>query len=184
MTGNVWVVATAATEAIEASEQHGFGLNFDILEANLVNLLIVIGLLVYFGRGFLGKILTDRRTSIEAAIQEAEQRKQQAAAALAEQQQNLAQAQAEAERIRAAAVENAAVAKAEIMAQAEQDIGRMRATVSQDVSAEEARIMAELRQRIAALAVEKVEAELPARLNDELQQRLVDRSIAALGGDS
>ncbi|MEM1254426.1 MAG: F0F1 ATP synthase subunit B, partial [Cyanobacteria bacterium P01_H01_bin.21] len=32
-----------------ASEEGGFGLNFDILETNLINLVIIIGVLVYFG---------------------------------------------------------------------------------------------------------------------------------------
>ncbi|NJK40679.1 MAG: F0F1 ATP synthase subunit B, partial [Acaryochloridaceae cyanobacterium SU_2_1] len=32
-------------------EAGGYGLNLDIFEANLVNLVIVMGLLVYLGRG-------------------------------------------------------------------------------------------------------------------------------------
>ena len=35
---------------------HGFGLNFNILETNLLNLVLVIVLLVYFLKGFLGNI--------------------------------------------------------------------------------------------------------------------------------
>jgi F-type H+-transporting ATPase subunit b len=45
------------TEVVETAEAGGFGLNFDILETNLVNLAIVAGVLIYFGRGFLGKTL-------------------------------------------------------------------------------------------------------------------------------
>lgn len=30
----------------------GFGINSNILETNLINLLIVVGILVYFGKGF------------------------------------------------------------------------------------------------------------------------------------
>ncbi|NET33716.1 MAG: F0F1 ATP synthase subunit B, partial [Cyanothece sp. SIO1E1] len=42
-------------------------MNFDILETNLINLTIVIGLLFYFGRNLLGKTMTERRSGIEAA---------------------------------------------------------------------------------------------------------------------
>jgi F-type H+-transporting ATPase subunit b len=42
--------------------------------------------------------------------------------------------------------------------------------------------MRELQQRIAAMAIERSEAELPNRLNDEVQRRLVDASIAMIGG--
>jgi F-type H+-transporting ATPase subunit b len=184
--GIVWKLVTGASvlgsEVAEAAEEGGFGFNFDILEANLVNLAIVIAILVYFGRGFLTKVLGDRKSAIETAIREAEQRKKDAAIALAEQQQKLAQAQAEAERIRAAAEEAAKVARAEILAKGERDIQRMRETASQELNTEQERIMNELRQRIAALALQRVESELPSRLNDEVQQRLVDRSIATLGG--
>jgi len=169
-------------EVAETAHEGGFGLNFDILETNLINLTIVIVLLVYFGRGFLGKILTERRAAIETAIKEAEQRKKEAAVALAEQQQKLAQAQVEAEKIKASAQEAAKVARDEILAKAEQDIQRMREVAAQDLSTEQERVIAELRQRVASLALKRVEAELPARLNDSVQQQLVDRSIAMLGG--
>ncbi|MDX2244047.1 MAG: F0F1 ATP synthase subunit B [Leptolyngbyaceae cyanobacterium bins.302] len=182
MLGNfVWLVAEAG---VEASEGGGFGLNFDILETNLVNLTIVIGVVIYFGRGFLGKALGDRRSAIEAAIKEAEERRQQAAAALAEEQQKLAQAQQEATRIRAASEERAAAAKAAILEQSEQDIQRLRESVSQDVDTERARAIAELRQRVTALALQKAEAELPSHLNDDVQRGIIDRSIAMLGGAS
>ncbi|NJP08263.1 MAG: F0F1 ATP synthase subunit B [Leptolyngbyaceae cyanobacterium RU_5_1] len=180
MTGNfLWLLAEAGTEA---SESGGFGINFDILETNLINLSIVIGILVYFGRGFLGKVLGDRRSTIATAIREAEERRKQAAAALADEQQKLAQAQQEATRIRAAAQERATATRAAILAQAERDIERLRETASQDVNTERDRAIAELRQRIATLALQRAEAELPSRLNDEVQNSIINRSIAMFGG--
>lgn len=176
-----WLIAEAG---MESAEERGFGINADILETNLVNLLIVVGLLVYFGRGFLGKILSDRRSVIETAIKEAEERKQQAAAALAAGQQKLAQAQQEAARIRAAAEERANTTKMAILEQSERDIQRLRESVTQDVDAERARAIAELRQRVTALALQKVESELPSHLNEDVQRGIVDRSIAMLGGAS
>ncbi|MBD2462124.1 F0F1 ATP synthase subunit B [Oscillatoria sp. FACHB-1407] len=172
----------AASEISEAAEGGGFGINSDILETNLINLLIIIGVLIYFGRGFLGKTLGDRRAKIEAAIEDAEKRKKEAAAALADQQQKLAQAQAEANRIRAAAEESAKAARASILAQAEQDIERMRATAAQDLTSQQERVIRELRQRVVALAMQQVEQRLQSGLNPEAQQQLIDRSIAMLGG--
>lgn len=177
----IWLVAEAGAEPSEAG---GFGINTDILEANLINLAIVAGLLFYFGRGFLGKILSDRRSAIETAIKEAETRRQTAAAALADEQQKLAQAQQEATRLRAAAEERAATAKAVILEQAERDIQRLRESVTQDMDAERAKAIAELRQRVVALALQKAEAELPSRLNDDSQRDIVNRSIAMIGGAS
>jgi F-type H+-transporting ATPase subunit b len=164
-----------------AAEEGGFGLNFDILETNLVNLSIVIAVVVYFGKGFLSKTLGDRQAAIATAIKEAEDRKQKAAAALAEAQQNLAQATAQAEKIRASAGDAAKAASAEILAKAAQDVQRMRETAAADISNEQTRVINELRQRVVALAMQKVESELPSRLNDSTQQQLIDRSIAMIG---
>ncbi len=164
-------------------EEGGVGLNFDILETNLINLAIIIGVLFYFGRKFIGKILDTRKTDIETAILDAEQRKREAAAALAEQQQKLALAKEEAQTILANAAQTATRTKEEILAQAEADVARMQATAAQDVSSQQARVMRELRQRVATLALERSEAELPNRLNDDVQRRLVDASIAMLEGD-
>ncbi|KAM3093158.1 F0F1 ATP synthase subunit B [Phormidesmis sp. 146-35] len=179
-----WQLATGATllgaEVAEAAEKGGFGLNADILETNLINLSIVIALVVYFGKGFLGKILGERRSAIETAIKEAEQRKQSAASALAEQQQKLAQAQGEAAKIRASAEDGAKAARESILAKAEQDIQRMRETAAQEMGSDQERVINELRQRIAVLAMQRAEGELPGRLNDDVQQRLVNSSIAQL----
>jgi F-type H+-transporting ATPase subunit b len=172
----------AAADFSEAAEAGGFGINFDILETNLINLLIIIGVLIYFGRGVLGGILGDRRAKIEVAIQDAEKRKKEAAAALADQQQKLAQAQSEANRIRAAAEESAKVSRQAILTQAEQDIERLRATAAQDVTSQQERIINELRQRVVALAMQQAEERLRSGLSADAQQQLIDQSVATLGG--
>jgi len=73
---------SASSELAEAEGHGGFGLNFDVLEANLINLTILIGVLFYFGRKVVGNILSERRANIEAAIKEAEQRQKEAAGTL------------------------------------------------------------------------------------------------------
>ncbi|HEY9647037.1 MAG TPA: F0F1 ATP synthase subunit B [Chroococcidiopsis sp.] len=172
-----------ATELPEAGHS-GFGINLDILETNVINLAIIIGALVYFGRGFLGKTLSERRSQIEIAINEAEKRKQNAAAALAEQQQKLAQAKTEAARIRAAAEESAEAARLSILAEAEQDVERLKSTAAQDVASQQERVIRELRQRVVTLAIQKAEARLKGGLSGDAQKQLVDRSIALIGGNS
>ena len=174
--GNFWLLAHA--------EAAGFGLNLDIFETNLINLAIVIGVLVYFGRQVLGKILTERSENIESAIADAEKRQKDAAAALAEQQQKLAEAQAEANRIRAEAETKAKAAKEVILAQAKKDVERLQAEAVQDLSSAQDRAIAELRQRATQMALQKAESHLKTQLDEGKQQKLIDRSIALLGGGS
>ncbi|MEL6157966.1 MAG: F0F1 ATP synthase subunit B [Cyanobacteria bacterium J06623_5] len=164
-----------------ASETKGFGLNFDILETNLINLTIIISVLIYFGKGFLGSKLKERRDAIEMAIREAEARQKKAAASLAEQQQKLQMAKREAERIKAAAQTNADSARAAVLAQSAKDIERLKAAAAQDMSSQQDRVMQELRQRVSAMALEKVRSRLPEVLNEGKQAQLVDQSIAQLG---
>jgi F-type H+-transporting ATPase subunit b len=178
-------LATGATilgaEMAEA-EAGGFGLNLDIFETNVVNLAIVIGVLVYFLRGFLSKALTDRSSAIEVALTEAERRRQETANALAAEREKLKQAQAEAAQIQAQAEADAQTAKAAILAKAADDVTKMKQAAAADLGAEEMRIMGQLRQRIAQLAMQQAEQQLSGRLDDVAQQRLVDRSITLLGG--
>jgi F-type H+-transporting ATPase subunit b len=178
-------LATAAAEvAAEGGSEGGLGLNFDILETNLINLVLIIGVLFYFGRKFLGNILSERRANIEEAIREAEKRQKDTAAALADAQQKLAQAQAEAEKIRASAEENAQTARTAILEGAARDVERLKETAVQDLNGEREKAIAELRQRVAALAIQRVEVQLREGLDESAQGQLIDRSIALLGGGS
>lgn len=186
MMGNFLLLAAQASavnaEVAEAGAEGGFGLNFDILETNLINLAIIIGVLLYFGRRFVGKTLSERRERIETAIQSADKRQREAVAALSDQQQKLGSAQAEAERIRVQAEENAKVARENILAAAAQDVERMKQTAAQDLNSERERAIAQLRQQVVAMALQKVESQLQTGVDEAAQQQLIDRSIALLGG--
>lgn len=183
--GTFSFLATAAAEvAAEGGSEGGFGLNFDILGTNLINLSIIIGVLFFFGRKVVGNTLSERRSKIEEAVQDAEKRQKVAAASLADAQQKLAKAQAEAEKIRAAAEENAQAARAAVLEAAAKEVERMRETAVQDLNTERERAIAQLRQRVAAMAMQQVESQLRDHLNDSAQQQLIDRSIALMGGGS
>lgn len=174
-------VLLLATETKEAARE-GFGLNLNILATNLFNLAILLGVVIYYGRKVLGQILGDRRSKIAEQIEEAETRQQKAAVALGEGQKKLTESQAEAERIIAKAQQRSQTFAQEIAAKAEVDIQRMRETAAKDLGAEQERVLVELRQRIAALALANVESRLGAGLDNTVQQQLIDRSLAQLGG--
>ncbi len=171
-------------ELAETGTEGGWGLSSDILGTNLINLVIIIGVLFYFGRKIVGKTLSDRRERIETAIQSAERRQKEAVKALSEQQQKLAQAQAEAERIRKAAEESAKVAGDNILTKAAQDIQGLKETAVQDLNSERDRAIAQVRQRVVAMALQKAESQLRTGVDNAAQQKLIDRSIALLGESS
>ena len=162
----------------------GFGLNFDIFDTNIINLAILVYVLIYFGRKFLGNTLNERSQKIAGAISEAEGRQKKAAEALAAQQQKLTRAQEEAVQIRKRAEDNALTAKAAIAQKTAADIERLKETAAKDLGSQQEKAMAELKQRAIALALERVETRLKAGLNPQQEQELINRSIANLGGGS
>ena len=167
---------------VEEMEHSGFGINTNFLEVNLFNLVIVIGLLVYAGRNFLGKMLLERKSAIEAEFQELDARRKAAAAALAEEQQKLAQSKLEAERILAKAQESATVTRETILAQASADVARMKAAAVQDLNAEQERVIAQLRQQVVAQALEQAVVQMKSRLDASAQSQIIDQSLMLLGG--
>ncbi len=158
----------------------GFGINSNILETNIINLLIVIGILVYFGKGFLGKILTNRLQQIESAIKEAEQRQQSALKQLQEQQERLAQAQAEGERILQQAELDAQAVRSAILAGVEADIAKLRSAAEQEIVAEQERVLSLLRRQMVEQALQEAQARLERGLSAAAQEELVQRSLSLL----
>jgi F-type H+-transporting ATPase subunit b len=160
----------------------GFGFNLDILDTNLINLLILLGLLVFYGGKFLDNILSERREKIAAEIKDSENRAQEAASALADAQQKLAQAQAEAEKIRQNALARAQTVKESILAQGKVEVQRLQETANQELNTETEKVIAQIKEQIVALALAKAESSLQDHLDSSVQEKLIDHSIAQLGG--
>jgi F-type H+-transporting ATPase subunit b len=74
------------------AEDKGIGLNLDILETGLINILALVGILVYTGRDFLGSLLEERKTTIVKGVQDAEDRFTEAQTRLSEAEKQLSQA--------------------------------------------------------------------------------------------
>jgi F-type H+-transporting ATPase subunit b len=74
------------------AEHEGIGLNLDILETGLLNILALLAILVYTGKDFLGSLLEERKTSIVQGVQDAEDRLNEANRRLDEAQKQLSQA--------------------------------------------------------------------------------------------
>jgi len=74
------------------AEHEGIGLNLDILETGLINILALVAILVYTGKDFLGSLLEERKTNIVQSVQYAEDRLNEANRRLSEAQKQLSQA--------------------------------------------------------------------------------------------
>jgi F-type H+-transporting ATPase subunit b len=74
------------------AEEEGIHLNLDILETGLLNILALVGILVYTGKDFLGSLLEERKAIIVKGVQDAEDRLNEAQKRLTEAQKQLDQA--------------------------------------------------------------------------------------------
>jgi len=155
-------------------------LNFNPLETNLVNLAIVIAALVWFLRGFLGGILENRRNAILQDLQDAENRRKTATAELTKAQADLAEAQQKADKIRLDGKTRAASIRAEGEQRTISAMAAVKQGAAADADSEANRLREALRREAALEAVSKVLNDLPGRLDDQAQARLIDASIANL----
>jgi len=73
------------------AEHEGFGLNLDILETGLLNIITLVAILIFTGRDFLGSLLEERKTTIVKSVQDAEDRINEAQKRLDEAQKQLNQ---------------------------------------------------------------------------------------------
>ena len=158
----------------------GFAINLNPLETNLINLVIVIGLLFWFLRGFLGGILERRRAAILQELQDAESRLKTATENLSKAQSELAAAQQKAEKIRADGQARAASIRAEGEKRTISVMAAIKAGANADAEADAARIKDSLRREAALAAIDKALTELPGRLDDKAQAKLIDSTIKNL----
>jgi len=74
------------------ANHEGIGLNLDILETGLLNIIALVGILIFTGRDFLGSLLEERKTTIVKSVQDAEDRLNEAKKRLSEAEKQLNQA--------------------------------------------------------------------------------------------
>jgi len=158
----------------------GVSLNFDIFEANLVNLIILDGGLFYLLSGALSESLSERQQKILGAIQESEEKLQEAKTRLTEGETKLTQAQIVIESIQKDAEQTAAQVKSSILTDGKTEIERLTATAKLQISTIETRVRKQISDYVATLAVQRITLQLEGKLTSSLQQQIIDRNISKL----
>jgi F-type H+-transporting ATPase subunit b len=158
----------------------GVSFNPDIFEANLVNLVILVGGLFYLLSGALSESLSERKQKILGAIQESEERLEEATKKLADSETQLAQAQMVIESIGKDAEVTAKQVKSTILTDGKTEIERLTATAKAQIGTIEARVRKQISDYVAALALKRITMQLEGKLNSSLQQQIIDRNISKL----
>jgi F-type H+-transporting ATPase subunit b len=160
--------------------EEGGSLLDTILEANIINLTILVGGLFYLLSGALSESLSERQQKILGAIQESEEKLQEATTRLAEGETKLAQAQIVIDSIKKDAEQTAANVKSSILTDGKSEIGRLTANAKAQIGTIETRVRKQISDYVATLALQRITMQLEGKINSSLQKQIIDRNISKL----
>jgi len=167
------------------AEHEGFGLNLDILETGLINILCVIGILVYAGRDFLGSLLEERKTNIVKSVQDAEDRLNEANRRLSEAQKQLSQAN-----VVISEIKNETIAAKKVLLQSDSDQAKKKDLATRFSRAlatfrsKERQVFLEVKQQIILLVLKRTLMRAQETFaKKERATALINETINKLKGD-
>ena len=141
------------------------------------NLLIVLGVLVYFGRGPVGEFFATRRSNIQKELSEAADLLTKAEQRNADLQRRLVELSSEVEDIHETTTRRAEEESERILADARATAERIRNDAKTAVDQELRRAKAELRDEAATIALELAAQKLKDNVSEADRDRLIDEFI-------
>nr|Q02850.1 RecName: Full=ATP synthase subunit b, chloroplastic; AltName: Full=ATP synthase F(0) sector subunit b; AltName: Full=ATPase subunit I [Antithamnion sp.] len=162
---------------------HSIGLNSDFLEANVLNIMLLLFGLIYVLKQFLGSLLTIRQEKVIFAISECEERLQQANNRLLESEKQLEQTQLVITQVLNDAEITAQKVRQSILDKGKIDVEKLIGASKASIVVAENQINQQIKQKITALAIQKVSSQLKAQVDTTMQAKIIDSSIIKLRGD-
>jgi len=167
--------------AIITSPLGEFGLNFDIIETNILNLGVVIAVVIYLGGDVLTSLLNDRKQRILGTLKSADERFLEAQQKLEEAKQKVQIAQTKAVEIREQGNKTAIQAAKTLFERTEEEIRRLEESKQATLRFEEEKAMSQVRQQVVNLSIERAFTQLRSKMDASLQRKLIDTNINLLG---
>ena len=159
-------------------------LNTDILETGLINILVLLAILIYTGRDFLGSLLEERRTTIVKGVQDAEDRLNEAQKRLAEAQKQLNQANLVISEIKSETVTTKKLLLESDAFQAKKDLTVRFERALATFRSKERQIFVEIKQQIISLVLQRTVNRVQETFKSkERATALINETINKLEGD-
>lgn len=166
------------TSQTQSNLEISFNSNF--LEANVVNIFLLLAGLIYVLRKFLGSILDERENKVKFAIGESEERVEQANIRLSEAQKQLEQTQIIISEIIKEAESTAKRVRQSILDQGKSDIEKLTISSKASIKSAENQVRLQIQQQVASLAIKKVQSLLQSQMTPTMQNKIIDKSILQL----
>ena len=156
------------------------GINWALLIAQIVNVVLLVWLLTRFLYRPVLNMLNERTKRIQESLQDAERVKEQLANAKRDYDAELAKARQEAAGILAQAQERARAQEQEIVTQARSEADRIRQEARDQAERERDQLLRDLKGQMAELVTKTAERVLGEELKSN-HDRLIEESLAGLG---
>nr|YP_010144071.1 ATP synthase CF0 subunit I [Nicotiana repanda]QQL05433.1 ATP synthase CF0 subunit I [Nicotiana repanda] len=158
-----------------------FGFNTDILATNPINLSVVLGVLIFFGKGVLSDLLDNRKQRILNTIRNSEELRGGAIEQLEKARSRLRKVESEAEQFRVNGYSEIEREKLNLINSTYKTLEQLENYKNETIQFEQQRAINQVRQRVFQQALRGALGTLNSCLNNELHLRTISANIDMLG---
>nr|YP_010524926.1 ATPase I subunit [Isodon yuennanensis]UXP83015.1 ATPase I subunit [Isodon yuennanensis] len=158
-----------------------FGFNTDILATNLINLSVVIGVLIFFGKGVLSDLLDNRKQRILNTIRNSEELRGGAIEQLEKARARLRKVEMEADQFRVNGYSEIEREKWNLINSTYKTLEQLENYKNETIQFEQQRAINQVRQRVFQQALQGALGTLNSCLTNELHLRTISANIGMLG---
>nr|YP_010343697.1 ATP synthase CF0 subunit I [Solanum turneroides]UNZ87030.1 ATP synthase CF0 subunit I [Solanum turneroides] len=158
-----------------------FGFNTDILATNPINLSVVLGVLIFFGKGVLSDLLDNRKQRILNTIRNSEELRGGAIEQLEKARSRLRKVETEAEQFRVNGYSEIEREKLNLINSTYKTLEQLENYKNETIQFEQQRAINQVRQRVFQQALRGALGTLNSCLNNELHLRTISANISMLG---
>nr|YP_009715385.1 ATP synthase CF0 subunit I [Colvillea racemosa]QGL08497.1 ATP synthase CF0 subunit I [Colvillea racemosa]QIS96102.1 ATP synthase CF0 B subunit [Colvillea racemosa] len=158
-----------------------FGFNTDILATNPINLSVVLGVLIFFGKGVLSDLLDNRKRRILKTIRNSEELREGAIEQLEKARARLRKVEMEADRFRVNGYSEIEREKWNLINSIYTTLEQLENYKNETIQFEQQRVINQVRQRVFQQALQGALGTLNSCLNNELHLRTISANIGMFG---
>uniref|UniRef100_A0AAU6QD90 ATP synthase subunit b, chloroplastic n=1 Tax=Engelhardia serrata var. cambodiana TaxID=3136883 RepID=A0AAU6QD90_9ROSI len=163
------------------SSAGSFGVNTDILATNPINLSVVFGVLIFFGKGVLNDLLDNRKQRILKTIRNSEELRGGAIEQLEKARARLRKVEMEADQFRVNGYSDIEREKWNLINSTYKTLEQLEIYKNETIHFEQQRASNQVRQRVFQQALQGALGTLNSSLNNELHLRTINANIGIFG---
>nr|YP_009827479.1 ATP synthase CF0 subunit I [Celtis sinensis]YP_009916979.1 ATP synthase CF0 subunit I [Celtis tetrandra]YP_010032756.1 ATP synthase CF0 subunit I [Celtis julianae]YP_010462061.1 ATP synthase CF0 subunit I [Celtis koraiensis]QXM16114.1 ATP synthase CF0 subunit I [Celtis cerasifera]UDY69807.1 ATP synthase CF0 subunit I [Celtis bungeana]UDY70068.1 ATP synthase CF0 subunit I [Celtis occidentalis]UDY70155.1 ATP synthase CF0 subunit I [Celtis vandervoetiana]QDP70206.1 ATP synthase CF0 subunit len=163
------------------SSAGSFGFNTDILATNPINLSVVLGILIFFGKGVLSDLLDNRKQRVLKTIRNSEELRGRALEQLEKARSRLLKVEMEADQFRVNGYSEIEREKWNLINSTSKTLEELENYKNETIHFEQQRAINQVRQQIFQQALQGALGTLNSCLNNELHLRTISTNIGMFG---